>query len=98
MLLLPLSLLSSARRASAMTVCSKCGESPAPSGTAPNKYCKVTACQEEGMQKGHIKRPRGHGRNDVDGVELGAMSSPLLAQRLPQGGTITKLEKIYGSR
>jgi hypothetical protein len=48
------------------------------------------------MAKGHIKRPRP--QQAVDGIELGAMSSPLLAQRLPQGGTITVLEKIYGSR
>ena len=79
-----------------MAACSKCGSRPAPSGDAPNKYCKVRACQDEGMAKGHIKRPRP--QQAVDGIELGAMSSPLLAQRLPQGGTITVLEKIYGSR
>ena len=77
-----------------MPGCVKCGASPAPSGKAPNKYCKDGACQDEGMAKGHIKRPRP--QQAVDSIELGAMSSPLLAQRLPQGGMITELENIYG--
>ena len=79
--------------------CRVCGKTPAPSGRAPNKYCKVQACQDVGIAAGHIalpgqKRPAELGRQSP---AVGGGSDEMGAA-VPPRGELEKIDKIYGCR
>jgi len=75
-------------------VCNNCGKEGAPSGTAPNKYCKAVGCQDVGKAAGHIKEPSKRARSDSPASSC----STIDLDDHCKSGTITKIERIYGVR
>ena len=73
--------------------CKCCGRSPAPSGVAPNKYCKLGPCQEAGLAAGHIKAPGEKRQRAASPASSAVPDVALLA-----AGSLRKIENICGCR
>ena len=83
-----------------MVECVSCGKSNAPSGEAPNKYCKSRQCQDIGILAGHIRDPHAADKRQRINSPAGSAASSEEARSTwsTAVGRLTEIYSISGCR